>query len=100
MEQQPQPIVLEVPLAVGEPAELLGGEVLGLAPGVGAPGREVAEDLGLPALDGPRQAPDLGGAGGPRQLLEGGELGVGLLVERDQVGADVDFSVICSARPF
>ena len=24
---------------------------------------------------------------------------MGLLVERDQVGADVDFSVICSARP-
>jgi hypothetical protein len=46
VEQQPQPIVLEVPQAVGDPAELLGGEVLGLAPGVGAPGREVAEDLG------------------------------------------------------
>src|ERR1017187_397834 len=46
--------MLEVPQAVGDPAELLGDEVLGLAPGVGAPGREVAEDLGLPALFGPQ----------------------------------------------
>jgi len=42
-------------------------------------GREVAEDLGFPALDGPRQVQELGGAGGPRQLVGGIELGVGLL---------------------
>jgi hypothetical protein len=45
VEQQPEAIVLEVPDAVGIPAELLGDEVHGLAPGVGATGGEEGEDL-------------------------------------------------------
>jgi hypothetical protein len=62
---------------VGIPAELLGDQVLSLAPGVGAAGPEVVEDLDLPALDGASQSPDFGRAGRASQEIEGDELPAG-----------------------
>jgi len=77
MEQQAEAIVLEVAHPVGHAPELLGDQVLGLAPGVRAPGGEVVEDLGLPALDGLGQPDHLWGPSVGRQLVEEGELGAG-----------------------
>ncbi len=78
MEQEPEPIVLEVPQAVGVPAELLGDQVHGLAPCVVPTGREEGEYLGLPPLDGLGQPEDFGGACGVSQLVEGVEAATGL----------------------
>jgi hypothetical protein len=78
VEQEPEPIVLEVPDPVGVPAEFLGDEVHGFAPGVGATGTEEGENFRFPSLDGLGQAEDLGGAGDPGQLVEALETVAGL----------------------
>jgi len=77
MKQQAQPIVLEVAHAVGDPAELLGDQVLGFALGVGVPGDEEREDPGLPSTDGARKPRDLGDTTPPGEPIEGIEVASG-----------------------
>ena len=74
MQQQPEPIVLEIAHPVADPSELLCDEVLGLSWSVGDAGHVVVEDLGLPSGDGLGQPGELGNVGLGSVLVEGDQL--------------------------
>ena len=80
MEQEPQPIVLEVLEAVTDPPDLLGDQVLGFGGTVGDPDHVVAEDLGLPGRDGLGEAGDLWNLGLGGELIKLDELPAGQAV--------------------
>lgn len=77
MEQQPEPIVLEVAHSVPDPSKLLGNEVLGLCWPTRDPGHVVVEDLGLPRGDGLGQTGELGDVGLGGVLVEGDQFPTG-----------------------
>ena len=74
MQQQPEPIVLEIAHPVADPSELLCDEVLGLSWSVGDAGHVVVEDLGFPSGDGLGQPGELGNVGLGSVLVEGDQL--------------------------
>src|ERR687897_3547307 len=59
-EQEPEPIVLEVPEAEPEPLDVLDHEVGAFGGGVGEPGAMPAQDRDLPPGDGAGQPFELG----------------------------------------